>query len=462
MAHDDRSSRKSSGLLSDVEVGSGPSVKRSWLYSTFTQAFVIGGVAFLAPGMYNALSGLGAGGLASTHTWNIATALLFSLLCVTCVFGGIIINQIGLKWSLAISACFYAIYAASLYENSKDGNEWFLIFANVLLGIASGMFFATEGAVVVGYPEEHNRGRYISVWVFMRNLGPIVGGAILLGLNVTTNGTGSISLQSYAAFVGIMCGAPFVALLLATPDKVQRNDGTRVVFHKTSWKSELKSSWRFISSKKILMLLPIFFASWFYDSFMTNYTADYFSVRARALSSFLTPFGGNFGSLFIGWIIDSGIGSRKTRALAVFAGLIVFQYALWIWTSINMVDYLDSNPVFDWSTSGFGRAYALVFFVEFRRIGVTIILVLAQWDCDLHELVHVTGILRGIEGAGQAVAYGLSSSTASKWVHIGLNMGLIAVSVIPAWMVIREVPDGELGRGSHETADALGNELQNH
>ncbi|KAF5384479.1 hypothetical protein D9757_006459 [Collybiopsis confluens] len=373
-SHSEDSSQKFKSKEPDSALVPEPEVKRTWLYSTFVQAVVIGAaVAFLAPGMYNALSGLGAGGLASTQTWNIATALLFcwffssgslrvaylpahlALLCVTCVFGGIVINQVELRWSLAISAGFFAIYAASLYANSKDGNDWFLIFANVLLGIAA------------GYPEEHNRGRYISIWVFMRNLGPVVGGAILLGLNVTTDGTGSVSLQSYAAFVGIMCGAPFIALLLASPDKVQRSDGTKVTFHKSSWRSELQASWRFLSSPKLY----------------------------------------------------------ENSCIVFIFNTLRGQYALWIWTSVNMAEYLKSSPVFDWSTPGFGRAYAVVFFWNFEGLALQSFL---YWlsgtvTSDLHELVHVTGILRGIEGAGQAVAYGLSSSNASKWVHIGLNMG---------------------------------------
>ncbi|KAF8917991.1 major facilitator superfamily domain-containing protein [Mucidula mucida] len=421
--------------------------RRSWFYNTFTQAIIIGLVAFLGPGMYNALSGLGAGGLASTDTWNKATALLFALLCVTCVFGGIFISQFGLRWSLALGACFYAIYAASLYENSRSGNEWFLILANALEGIGSGLFFATEGAVVIGYPEPSERGRYIYIWVFIRNLGPIVGGAILLGLNIKTNGSGYASLQSYAAFVGIMCGAPLISLLLAPPHKVQRDDDSKVVFHRTSFKAELRASCIFLTSRKILLLIPLFFSSWFYDSFMSNYTANYLSVRARALSSFLTPFDGNVGSIFIGWWLDSKIASRRKRALIAFAGIIILhnQYALWVWTCVNEAEFLDTLPTYDWSDEGFRHTYALILFWNLEGLAFQSFLywLTGTLTHDLHELVHVTGILSGIEGAGQAVAYGIAGSNASKWIHVGLNMGLIAVSIYPAFLVIRDISDVE-------------------
>ena len=134
---------------------------------------------------------------------------------------------------------------------SKNGNEWFLVLANALCGIGSGLLFAVEGAVVVGYPEVHRRGRFVAFWVFCRNMGPVVGGAILLGVNVKTDGAGGISLGSYAIFVGLMCAAPFVSLLLISPEKVQRNDGTKVIMHRATLKGELKLCVKFLLSRKV-------------------------------------------------------------------------------------------------------------------------------------------------------------------------------------------------------------------
>lgn len=134
--------------------------------------------------MYNALSGLGAGGLASATVWNQATAILFvstfrrfcseaqtreaqtvtsrqTFLCVTCVFAPIVINQFELRWTLSLASASYSLYAASLYCNSKSGNTWFLILANVLNGIGAGAYYAVEGAAVTGYPEANRRGRCV-------------------------------------------------------------------------------------------------------------------------------------------------------------------------------------------------------------------------------------------------------------------------------------------------------------
>ncbi|KAJ3979114.1 hypothetical protein F5890DRAFT_1547348, partial [Lentinula detonsa] len=51
----------------------------------------------------------------------------------------------------------------------------------------------------------------------------------------------------------------------------------------------------------------------------------------------------------------------------------------------------------------------------------------------------MTGTLRGVECAGQAVAYGIKSSNTTDWLSIGMNVGLIIFSLPFAWIVIRKI-----------------------
>ena len=60
------------------EVSSFPE-KRDWHRSTLFNAFIIGGVGFLAPGLWNAMNSLGAGGAESPYLINAANALVFAL-----------------------------------------------------------------------------------------------------------------------------------------------------------------------------------------------------------------------------------------------------------------------------------------------------------------------------------------------------------------------------------------------
>ena len=48
-------------------------------------------------------------------------------------------------------------------------------------------------AIVLSYPEPHKRGRYLAVWLFFKNSGTILAGAINLGTNIhrSTGGKGT-------------------------------------------------------------------------------------------------------------------------------------------------------------------------------------------------------------------------------------------------------------------------------
>lgn len=53
--------------------------RRVWYRTTLFNAFIIGGVGFLAPGLWNAMNALGAGGAESPFLINAANALVFGL-----------------------------------------------------------------------------------------------------------------------------------------------------------------------------------------------------------------------------------------------------------------------------------------------------------------------------------------------------------------------------------------------
>lgn len=69
----------SSSILADQPPSERQQEKRLWYRSSLFNAFVIGAVGFLAPGMWNAMSSLGAGGAESPFLVNAANALVFGL-----------------------------------------------------------------------------------------------------------------------------------------------------------------------------------------------------------------------------------------------------------------------------------------------------------------------------------------------------------------------------------------------
>ena len=132
-------------------------------------------------------------------------------------------------------------------------------FGPVACGISAVFFWSVEGAIATGYPEQHNRGRYIATWFTFGKTGNLIGGYISLALNAKVNEKGQVGYATYLAFIAIQCLGFFFGLFLSNPGKVQRDDGTKIEAPGgTKPTTELKEMWRLATSKSILLLAPLF------------------------------------------------------------------------------------------------------------------------------------------------------------------------------------------------------------
>lgn len=135
--------------------------KTSFFRSIPFQIAVACGVSFTAPGMWDALGGLGAGGAAEPYAVSAANALVYGLFAAVCMAAGAINNRIGLRYGLALGAIGYPIYGAGLYTNNVAPKTWFLLFGSALCGISAGFFWAAEAAIIIGYPSPQDRAFYL-------------------------------------------------------------------------------------------------------------------------------------------------------------------------------------------------------------------------------------------------------------------------------------------------------------
>ncbi|KAI0170585.1 major facilitator superfamily domain-containing protein [Pestalotiopsis sp. NC0098] len=430
---------------SGAGAGGGSVQKHSWFRSVAFQIIIASCVSFTAPGMWDALGGLGAGGAAEPYAVSAANALVYGLFSIVCVAAGAINNRIGLRYGLALGAIGYPLYGAGLYTNNVNATTWFMLFGSALCGISAGFFWAAEAAIIIGYPSPQDRAFYLAIWQTAKALGPIVGGAINLGLNANRNTAGSVGSATYIVFIVIMCLGLPIALCLSPADKVWRRDGTKVVVHKEpTWAAEFRAVFKLLASRRILLLLPAFFISYFYNGFLSTWLTTYFTVRSRAFSSFFTNFAGIFSSFIIAGLLDRQRIFIKTRAKIAFSAIVLVLVGTWIWAIILQKQFYDAPeaPVFDWFQGGFGKTYALVFFWTFAGQAFQQFLywLVGQYAESLSSLSHHTGILRGFEALGQTVAWAMQSEgNANHFVSIGLNFGILLISVVPTWIVLSEL-----------------------
>jgi hypothetical protein len=59
----------------------------------------------------------------------------------------------------------------------------FVIAAGALLGICAGLLWTAQGSLMLAYPTESQKGKFIGVFWAIFNLGAVVGASVSLGQN---------------------------------------------------------------------------------------------------------------------------------------------------------------------------------------------------------------------------------------------------------------------------------------
>ncbi|RDB23863.1 hypothetical protein Hypma_009038 [Hypsizygus marmoreus] len=418
-------------------------VKRSFYRSTFFQIIVVGLISFLGPGLWNATNSLGAGGALEPYLINAGNSIVFALMGLLCISSALVVNKIGVKYTLILGTLGWAPYSASLYQNNRYGTEWFVILAAVICGLSAGLYWAAEGAIVLSYPEHKKRGRYLAIWLAFKNSGQIVGGAINLGVNVHRSTGGKISYATLLAFVCLQVLALPISFIISNPEKVQREDRTKVkVDDKTTTVQQIKILGRTVVSKEIGFLLPLFFSSWFYWGYASTFLTLYFSVRARALGSFMSAISGVIATTLLGIFLDNQRVSLKKRARYAGAFVTTVFSGFLIWALIIQHHYTHHPPgKLDWLSPGFGRGFGLYIMLNTAGNLVQNYLYWAVGSLGdgTSQLTRSTGLLRGIESWGQCASFGINSSKFSPLYTVVINIVFWAVSIPPAWISLNQI-----------------------
>ncbi|KAF5373346.1 hypothetical protein D9615_007462 [Tricholomella constricta] len=433
-------------------------VRRSFYRSTLFQMLVVGFIAFLGPGLWNATNSLGAGGALEPYLVNAANSIVFAVLGLMCIVSAIAVNKIGVKCALILGSLAWAPYSSALYQNNRYGTEWYVIFASSVCGISAGLYWAAEGAIVLAYPEHKKRGRYLAIWLAFKNSGQIVGGAINLGVNINRSTGGKISYATLLAFVILQVLAFPASFLISNPEQVQREDGSKVkVDARTSTREQFSILWRTIRSKEMGLLLPLFFSSWFYWGYASTFLTLYFSVRARALASFLSAISGVVATTLLGYFLDSQRLSLKARARYGGTFVMVTFTGILIWALVVQHIYTGKNPgKLDWLSPGFGRGFGLYIMLNTSGNMVQNYLYWAVGSLGdgTSELTRNAGIFRGIEAWGQCASFGVGSSRFSPFYTVVINMVFWAVSIPPAWFSLATIGGANSPHVQHERSDA--------
>lgn len=322
-------------------------------------------VCFLCPGMFNAVNGLGAGGQVSAVDINNANTALYSTFAGVGFFCGSIANRLGLRLTLGIGGFGYFLYVASILSYNHNQNAGFLIFAGALLGLCAGMLWTAQGAIMMSYPSEKEKGRYISRFWAIFNLGAVIGALVPLGQNLHST-AGAVTDGTYIAFMVLMAAGFVLSMFLCDPRIVRRNDGSGIILMKNpSWKSEILGLFETLKNDYyIIGLFPLFISSnWFYTYHFQGVNLPYFNLRTRCLNNVLYWSMQIVGAFLVGFLLDLGKLRRSVRARYVLAGLMLLTMAIWGGGYAFQKQYTRAD------TLGLGKQHTGVDFTEGKYIG---------------------------------------------------------------------------------------------
>ncbi|KAJ5494874.1 Major facilitator superfamily domain general substrate transporter [Penicillium fimorum] len=468
-----------------AEASSGTFYSRvsGWYAKPLFQLVMVALICFLCPGMFNALSGMGGGGMTDATLVDKMNTALYVTSAFTSFFSGTIVNRLGVRITLACGGIGYCIYVASLLASLHKHVAGFNIFAGFLLGVCSSLLWTAQGTIMVSYPLEHQKGRFFTLFWSIFNVGSCVGSLIVLANSINEKTNVNVPDSTYIVFVVLTFLGSMIGLFIADAKKVVRSDGSKVVLMKNpSWKSELIGLWMTLRSEpSVLLLFPMFWSSNWFISYQTNsVNSAYFNTRTKALNTFLYYIAHILGACFIS-TMDLNYFRRTLRArgmlvilftltMVIHGGGYVFQKQYTrppggVKPSIN-TDWTDSNyggPMFLYFSYGFYDVvwqgavywYVIVLFIcisipsklanltrennYFRYIGTI--------SNSGRKSANYVGFYKGIQSAGAGVMWAWDSTHPAYMSEFASNWGLLAGSVICAapfiWLKIKDHVDVE-------------------
>ncbi|KAI9503630.1 major facilitator superfamily domain-containing protein [Coemansia spiralis] len=412
-------------------------------FASQTQIILLGIVCFGCPGMFNALNGTGGGGQIDRSAGNNANTALYVCFIFSGLFGGAIVNKFGVRLTMFTGGLMYSLYSGSYIYINHTGRPWFTIWAGAMLGLGAGVFWTAQGMLMMSYPLESEKGKFITIFWVIFNLGGVLGGVVLLATNY--NHEGPLSDTAYAVFLAIeVCGA-LCALALAPPSRVQRSNGSAVEIKKAdNILTDALAILRLFSDPWMLALIPMMLSSNFYYSYQFGpYNGSLFTTRTKGFNN-IWYWGAQMAASFVFTrLLDCQSLTRRARALVGIA--VTFCTVNVVWSgaltvqmkythgasSAGPTDYPGGPIDFTQTSRAAGPC------ILFACMGIQDALWnnMAYWllgtvTNDAAKLARYAGFYKAIQSVGAAISWQLDAKGVSFKTQLAVNWVLLDIAAI--------------------------------
>ncbi|KKZ62403.1 hypothetical protein EMCG_03179 [[Emmonsia] crescens] len=415
--------------------------------SPTAQLLLVSFVCFLCPGMFNALNGLGGGGQQDEHAVNVGNTALYSTFAVIGFAAGSVANRIGLRWTLFFGGFGYFLYVGSMLSYNHNRNLGFLTFGGALLGACAGCLWCAQGAVMMSYPDEKSKGKFISWFWIIFNLGGVIGGLVPLFQTLKNPEKRAVDDATYIAFMVLMFIGFVLCFFLVESKYVRREDGSQVIAMKNpSWLSEIKGLGEvLVTDWYIVFLFPMFIASnWFYAYHFNNVNSARFNIRTRALNSCLYYLAQMFGAFGFGYMLDMPSLRRTTRARLGLGVLFIFTLGIWGGGYAWQKEYTreqtapKDSPRIDFKDSEYigGMFMYIAYGVYDAAYQTCVYWFMGALSNNSRKLANFAGFYKGLQSAGGAVTWQIDDKKVAFMSIFAINWGLLCGSIVIALPVI--------------------------
>ncbi|KAL9585314.1 MAG: hypothetical protein Q9203_004298 [Teloschistes exilis] len=380
------------------------------LSDPLVQNVVAGVILGLGPGIYVAITLLGAGGGPANYTRmvNVANAVLYA----------------------------YAFLSAA-HDVTNTAHEWFPIVAGAFLGITANLIWTAAAYISFSYSTERTRGSFISMQWGLLSVFSTLGSLVAFGINFNASSL-QVPISVYIVFILLMVSGFFVALFaIIAPSEVRRRDGTSLAHfpHEGLWQ-ELKNQRRLFRDWRLLAMFIPMFASEVPIIVLSSLNSLYFNIRTRSLNSVMFNVMQIIGAIWIGLMLDNWkISSRRTRGVVTVTAVAVLVIAGWIgmtvWLYKNPMDLLNP-PLFDWTDGPFGGFFILnlIFGMNMVVYQVTVQWIISSFTNDPEQLARLAGLVKGVLAGGVAAAFGTEAAGLTQLNVVAYNFTVQAVGLV--------------------------------
>lgn len=299
----------------------------------------------------------------------------------------------------------------------------------------------------------------IAVFWVIFNLGGVMGSAIEMGLGWKAEDNG-VDNSTYIAFTVITFVGALAVLLLRDPRKVIRSDGTLVSPpQELPFKEEIVGMVKVLRADPwILLIVPLALSSNFCYGFQqTVYNGYFFSLRTRGLNSLLYWLAQMFGAMLMGFVLDTPLLKRRSRAWAGWAITSIVCWTVWggsYKVLMELQEYYASQgltlreyasdtgrvgldihcgyhrvPCNDnpWTESNPYAGRAILFLCMGLIDACTQCYCYALFGMlsnDISKLAYIAGLYKAIQSAGNVGGWGLENNKKSFELQLGAAWGL--------------------------------------